>query len=140
MDELRSILATHHPRHSEKAQEDVSVKYGNKIAPTSEIPDLFFDQILVNFKLNRMEVMVLMYLYRHVWCRPNLYRKYGISQVLSHTEIGNKLNLSIDEVYQSLRKLESLDFIETIRSGQYFVRKFFTAHFDKEFGFNYEDF
>lgn len=141
MDELHSILATHHSKNRLNKKKKVGPEGNDKSGPTtSEIPDVFFDTILVHFKLGRMEIMVLMYLYRQVWCRPNLYQNYGISQILSHTEIGKNLNLSIDEVYAALRKLESLNFIETIRSGQYFVRRYFSEDLDKEYGQNYDDF
>jgi len=141
MDELHSILATHHPKNRPSKKRKIGPDNSDKNGPTtSEIPDVFFDTILVNFKLSRIDIMVIMYLYRLVWCRPNLYQNYGISQILSHTEIGKNLNLSIDEVYQALRKLESLNFIETIRSGQYFVRRYFSEELDKEYGQNYEDF
>lgn len=107
---------------------------------TSEIPDLFFDEILVEYKLSRIEIMILMFLYRRVWCKPNLYKTYGISPLLSHKEIENSLKLNIDEIYHALRKLEDLGFISTIRSGQYFVRKYFTKENDESFHQTYDDF
>ncbi len=110
------------------------------LATSSEIPDLFFDKILVEFKLPRIEIMVLMYVYRQVWCRPNLYKIHGISQLLSYTEMGKVLHLEIEEIYQALRKLEESGFITTVRSGQYFVRRYFTKEIDEEFGQSYDDF
>jgi DNA-binding transcriptional ArsR family regulator len=109
-------------------------------ATSSEIPDLFFDKILVEFKLPRIEIMVLMYVYRQVWCRPNLYKIHGISQLLSYTEMGKVLHLEIEEIYQALRRLEEHGFVATVRSGQYFVRRYFTQDLDSEFGQTYDDF
>lgn len=130
--DIRSILDS----HPEKG-EDSSPNYKNSPS-SSVIPDLFFDEILIQFKLNRIEILTLMFLYRQVWCRPNLYQKYGISPMLSHEEISIRLGMELDDIYNSLRKLESLGFIETIRSGQYFVRKYFTQKNDTEYGQHYE--
>ncbi len=137
MVDLQSILASHHSRdfHGEGKND----KESTQEVTFSSIPDIFFDEILVNYKLNRVETLLLMFLYRQVWCRPNLHKKYGISPMLSHTQMGTLLNITLDEVYQALRKLESFGFIETIRSGQYFVRRFFTEEFDYRFGHSYED-
>ena len=63
----------------------------SKVASVSEIPDIFFDQILVNYKLSRQEVLVLMYLYRLVWRRPNLHRDYGIGPLLSYNDMAMQL-------------------------------------------------
>lgn len=113
---------------------------GPEIASVSEIPDLFFDQILVEFKLSRIEIMVIMYLYRSVWCRANLYRDHGISQLLSHTEMSKHLAVTMDDIYHALRKLEDFSFIETVRSGQYFVRKYFTKENDENYFQDYDSF
>ena len=59
---------------------------------------------------------------------------------MAHTEMAKQLKLSIEEIYQALRKLEELGFIGTIRSGQYFVRKYFTKDNDEKFGQTYDDF
>jgi DNA-binding MarR family transcriptional regulator len=118
-----------------------SKKSQNINEPTfSEIPDLFFDTILTNYKLTRIEIMVTMYLYRKVWCRPNIYKTYGISQMMSLTEMAQALNVELDDVYNSLRKLEEFGFITTVRSGQYFVRKYFLKEFDQQFSQTYDDF
>jgi len=139
MVDLHSILASH---HSNKKIEKSGPLESNPtpVATTSEIPDLFFDRILVEYKLNRIETMTLMFLYRSVWCRPNLHRKYGISQILSHSDMASGLNVSIEEIYQAIRKLEALGFIDTIRAGQYFVRKYFTKENDAHYGQVYDDF
>lgn len=105
----------------------------------SEIPDLFFDDILVNYKLSRVHILVLMYLYRSVWCRPNMSRKFGISPMMSTKQIIDKLAIDIEEYHQAVNHLEKIDFIETIRSGQYFVRKYFSKEFDDIFGQNYDE-
>lgn len=139
MVDLHSILASHHKKpegHDPEGNSGIK-----RIGPEfSEIPDLFFDEILVNYKLSRLEVSVLMYLYRQVWCRPNLHRMYGLTQIQSYTDIANAQKSSMDEVYQVLRKLESYGFIETIRSGQYFVRRFFTEEYDEFYGMTYDNF
>ena len=137
MVDIHSIIAGHQPRRT--GSEPKRVPTGES-ATFSQIPDLFFDQILVDYKLNRIEIITLMYLYRRVWCRPNLYKEFGISPLLSHTEMASRLNLNMEETYQALRKLEQLQFITTIRSGQYFVRKFFTRENDEKYGQNYDDF
>lgn len=137
--DIKTIISEHHPRFSKKRSEsDKSERI--KHATTSEIPDIFFDEILLQFKLTRIEILVLMYLYRTVWCRPNLHKKYGISPLLSHSELSLQLKITKEELYQSLRKLEELEFIETIRAGQYFVRKYFTAEYDAQYGHFYDDF
>ncbi|MCB9062912.1 MAG: hypothetical protein H6622_15425 [Halobacteriovoraceae bacterium] len=138
MDELQTILAEHQTKKNNGIE--TNHHKNRPIASSSEIPDLFFDDVLVKFKLNRIEILVIMYLYRCVWCRPNLYKVHGISQILSHTEMANKLGLSIDEIYQALKKLEDLGFISTIRSGQYFVRKYFTKQNDEFFAHTYNEF
>jgi len=137
MVDIHSIIATH-----KKSDEDMSpVAAGETLFPThSEIPDIFFDKVLVDFKLSRTEVIVLMYLYRRVWCRPNLYKKHGISQLLSLTDMVNQLDMKIEEIHQSIRKLENFGFVTTIRVGQYFVRRFYTRELDEAFGQNYDDF
>ncbi|CBW26895.1 hypothetical protein BMS_2084 [Halobacteriovorax marinus SJ] len=138
MVDLHSILADH---RSKSADESAKLSDSHNANPTiSKIPDIFFDQILTHFKLTRVEIMVLMYLYRRVWCRPNLYKEHGISQLMSHTEMAKHLGINLEDIYQSLRSLEDYNFISTIRSGQYFVRKYFTKDFDEHFGQTYDDF
>ncbi|HLE10115.1 MAG: hypothetical protein A2504_08315 [Bdellovibrionales bacterium RIFOXYD12_FULL_39_22] len=140
MVDLHTILADHKSKYHKEGRPGEAENIPANTTTLSEIPDLFFDEILVAFKLNRIEIMVLMYLYRRVWCRPNLYRLHGISQLLSHTEMSKALNLSLDEIYHALRKLEEFAFITTVRSGQYFVRRFFTKENDELLGQNYDDF
>ncbi len=141
MVDLQTILNDHRSRKIKDDEVTSSQAQGPTKAPTTaKIPDLFFDSVLVQFKLNRVEIQVLMYLYRQVWTRPNLYKIYGISQVLSHTELAKSLGLTLDDVYHSLRTLEGYGFIATVRSGQYFVRKYFTKDNDEAFSQTYDDF
>lgn len=146
MVDIHTIIADHTPRKRRdlsdvEASETAKSTGSNIVIPTiSEIPDIFFDDILVELKLGRVEIMVIMYLYRRVWCRPNLYKVHGISQLLSHTEMAKSLHLSIEDIYQALRKLEHTGFISTVRSGQYFVRKYFTREWDEKYGQTYDDF
>lgn len=135
--DIRSIIAGHRPKI--RSSEPKHSSSGEE-ATFSKIPDLFFDEVLVSYRLSRIEILVLMYIYRRVWCRPNLYKEFGISPLLGHTDMAKRLNLNMEEVYHSLRKLEEFQFITTIRSGQYFVRKFFTRENDERFGQNYDDF
>lgn len=139
MEDIRAILVQHMPKKS--APNSNAAKGAQlKIATTSEIPDLFFDEILVNFKLIRSDIQVLMFLYRQVWCRPNLFKEFGIGPVQAYQDMCTQLSMSFDELQQSLRLLESYGFIETIRSGQFFVRKYFTRESDAVYGQHYNDF
>ncbi len=138
MVDLHSILA----EHRSKDKLDSSAKMVGEIVPptTSEIPDIFFDKVIVDFKLNRIEILVLMYIYRRVWCFPNLHRSHGISQMMSHTEMAKNLGLAIEDIYSALRKLEEYEMIKTIRAGQYFSRRYFSKELDAQFKQNYDDF
>lgn len=141
MTDIHSIIAGHNSKslnNSTPAIDDQSRKI--KAPSVSEIPDIFFDKIIVEYKLTRIDIMVLMGLYRSVWCRPNLHKAFGISPIFSYKELSKGFQITIDELYQSLRKLEQWGFIETIRSGQYFVRKYFTRENDEKFGQTYNDF
>lgn len=154
MDELHNILneyrkkAKAHQKVESKTEssEEVSIlEKGDDFSEEGEeshfssIPDVFFDKIIIDYKLNRVEILVLMYIYRKVWCLPNLYKIHGISPVLSHAQMSKELSLTIEELYGALRKLEEMDFIKTIRSGQYFSRKFFSKELDETFHMNYDD-
>ena len=139
MEDLRSILSSHHSKNSAAANV-IKATNGEINATTSEIPDLFFDEILVQIKLTRTEVLLLMYLYRITWCKPNLHRKYGIAPIVSHTELAKTLDISNEILHQTIRRLEGFKFIETIRSGQYFVRKYFTEENDRKYGQTYDNF
>lgn len=142
MVDIHSILADH--RSKTKPDDADGIETGGRnfeLGPTSsEIPDVFFDKIIVDYKLSRVEILVLMYIYRRVWCLPNLHRSHGISQMMSHTEMAKNLGLGIEDIYSSLRKLEEYDFIRTIRAGQYFSRRFFSKEMDTNFQQTYDDF
>ncbi len=144
MVDIHSILADHRSKGKDKGRSEDDVDAGGRnveYSPTtSEIPDVFFDQIIVDFKLSRIEILVLMYIYRRVWCFPNLHRSHGISQMMSHTEMAKNLGVAIEDIYSSLRKLEEYDFIRTIRAGQYFSRRFFSKELDARFDQKYDDF
>jgi hypothetical protein len=140
MVDLHSILVEH---RSKVKTTDLGGKNGGGAeaeAHSSEIPDVFFDQVIVDYKLSRIEILVLMYIYRRVWSFPNLHRSHGISQMMSHTEMAKNLGLVIEDIYSALRKLEEYDFIHTIRAGQYFSRRYFTKKLDESYGQNYDDF
>ena len=139
MEDIRSILSSHHSKTNASAKV-VKATNGEISATTSEIPDLFFDEILIQIKLTRTEILLLMYLYRMTWCKPNLHRKYGIAPIMSHFEMGKSLDVSSEILHQTIRKLEGFGFIETIRSGQYFVRKYFTEENDRKYGQTYDNF
>ncbi|MCY4644848.1 MAG: hypothetical protein OXB88_09545 [Bacteriovoracales bacterium] len=134
--DIQSILAAHRSKSN-----DYQTKRDKRTpVPTSSlIPDLFFDDILIRYKLGRIEIVVMMFLYRQVWCRPNLYQKYGIGPILSHSDMADGLGLKLEDIHQTLRKLESWGLIQTVRSGQYFVRKYFIKEFDREYMQNYEN-
>ena len=141
MEDIRSVLSQFNSRKKrETSDTDKSSVGPAKIASSSEIPDLFFDVVLQKFKLNRQEISLLMYLYRQVWCRPNLYKSHGIGPLNSYNELCANLGLSIEELGNYLRNLENYGFIETVRSGQYFVRKFFTESLDQQYGQDYDEF
>lgn len=140
MVDLQSILNLHRSKaNTSNSQVNAGeVKVYNPTA--SEIPDVFFDKIISDYKLNRIEILVLMYIYRRVWSFPNLHKSHGISPMMSHTEMAKNLAIAIEDVYSALRKLEEHEFIKTIRAGQYFARRYFTQNLDTEFGQTYDDF
>ena len=139
MEDLKTILSSHHSKNSATAK---AIKTTNEEvrATTSEIPDLFFDEILIQFKLTRTEILLLMYLYRITWCKANLHQKFGIAPIVSYGDLSSTLDISTDILHQTIRKLEGFGFIETIRSGQYFVRKYFTEENDRKYGQTYDNF
>lgn len=140
MEDIRSVLS----QYQTKAKKDVETEKTNSgpaaIPTVSEIPDVFFDVILKNYKLTRQDISLLMYLYRQVWCRPNLYKSHGIGPLQSYADICSVLGISLDEFNHSLRTLQNYGFLETVRAGQYFVHKFFTQELDQKYGQNYDSF
>lgn len=141
-DNIRSILSQFHSKKSHKKDSDVqkSEKGPYAEASSSEIPDLFFDEVLHKFKLTRPEIALLMFLYRQTWCRPNLYKSHGIGPLNSYNDMASFLHITLDELAHQLRSLENYGFIETVRSGQYFVRKYFTEDLDIKYGQDYDQF
>lgn len=140
MEDIRSVLSQF---NSKKKRSEAVQKSGIgpfKVASSSEIPDVFFDVVLQKFKLTRHEISLLMFLYRQVWCRPNLYKSHGIGPLNSYSELASNLNFTTEELGNYLRVLENFGFIETVRSGQYFVRKYFTEDLDAQYGQNYDEF
>ena len=140
MEDIRSILSQFHSR---KRKENDLQKSGLGPVDTplaSEIPDVFFDVVLQRYKLNRHEITLLMYLYRQVWCRANLYKSHGIGPMNSLAELSTNLGFTIEDLHHHLRSLANYGFLETVRSGQYFVRKYFTEELDQRYGQNYDDF
>lgn len=137
MEDIRSLLSMYRTRSGRESS--TPEKVSPVETPTlSEIPDVFFDEILPTVKLGRVEIMVLMHLYRQVWCRPNLYRGHGIGPLNSYQDIARVLHVRQEEIIQSVHALEKQGFIQTIRAGQYFVRKFFTEENDLKYGQQYE--
>ena len=138
MEDIRSILSMYRSK-DQVEKKSSSQEQVNTLSPAfSELPDVFFDEILIDHKLTRVDITVLMWLYRQVWCKPNLYRDHGIGPLNSYSDICKKLHLSLDEYNHSIRSLEKLGFIQTVRAGQYFVRRFFTEENDVKFGQTYE--
>lgn len=138
MEDIRSILSLYKSRQK---GDDTSLPAREVPVDTptlSEIPDIFFDEILPQVKLTRGETVLLMLLYRQVWCRANLYRGHGIGPLNAYHELARLLNMSQDDVIHAVRSLEGHGFISTIRAGQYFVRKFFTEENDAKYGQHYE--
>lgn len=143
MVDIHSILADYHTKTKASDKSEDQTDFSHKRTPENlliEVPDVFFDEVIVEYKLSRIEIVVLMYIYRRVWCYPNIHKVHGISPMMSHSQMSKTLNLTIEEVYSSLRKLEELEFIKTIRAGQYFSRKYFTPKLDEHFHQTYDDF
>ncbi len=135
MEDIRSVLSMYRRREDKLAPDEAITP---EIPTQSEFPDVFIDEVLPLFKLNRQEITLLMFLHRQVWSRPNLYRDHGIGPLNSYQDLARVLHLEQDELMQALRSLESMRFIQTIRAGQYFVRRFFTEENDAKFGQRYE--
>lgn len=140
MVDLQSILAEHRSKTKGGSANNKSGDGVLRVPTASEIPDIFFDKVIVDFKLSRIDILVLMYIYRRVWCFANLHKSHGISQMMSHTEMAKNLGLAIEDIYSALRKLEEYDMIRTIRAGQYFSRRYFSKEMDDLFGQTYDDF
>ena len=143
MEDIRSILSQFNTKKKKKTAVAEIQKSGtgpHAEASVSAIPDLFFDEVLQKVKLSRHEIALLMFLYRQVWCRPNLYKSHGIGPLNSYSELAQFLQVTTEELAQELRTLETYGFIETVRAGQYFVRKYFTEALDIKYGQDYDQF
>ena len=140
MEDIRSVLSQFQGRKKKESEPEKSGVGPVRLPSSSEIPDIFFDEILQKFKLNRPEISILMLLYRQVWCKPNLYKSHGIGPLNSYAELSAILGLTHDELGSYLRVLENYGFIETVRAGQFFVRKYFTEALDTQYGQNYDEF
>ena len=141
MEDIRSVLTQFQTKKkNDKNDVQKSVIGPAKDASTSEIPDVFFDVVIQKFRLNRLDIAVLMFLYRQVYCRPNLYKAHGIGPLNSYAEMASVLGVDVEELGQHVRALENYGLVETVRSGQYFVRKYFTQELDSEFGQSYDEF
>jgi|GEM_PF-3007821 len=106
----------------------------------SDIPDIFFDDILHRYKITKQEIIVLMFLYRKTWCGANIYKGHGISPLFSYEMLAQKCATEKSLLLDALKKLEVLGLITAVRPGQYFIRKFFLEQWDDQFHFNYHDF
>lgn len=141
MEDIRSVLSQFNSKKRKTVNDVQKSGVGpTSSASTSEIPDVFFDVILQEFKLTRPEITLLMYLYRQVWCRPNLYKSHGIGPLNSYADLCSALGFTHEELGHHLRALENYGLLETVRSGQYFLRKFFTSVLDSQYGQNYDEF
>ena len=140
MAEIHRVLESFPPKLNETSNEARESRPGTAEATFSDIPDVFFDEILQNYHLNRYEIQILLFFYRQVWCRPNLYKKYGISSLNSLDKVAEFLGMEVRTLFQGLKNLENYEFISTIRSGQYFVRRYFSPELDELFRQNYDEF
>ena len=70
MVDIHSILADHRSKIKSDDSNEASGRSQEHRPSSSEIPDVFFDKIIVDYKLNRIEILVLMYIYRRVWSFP----------------------------------------------------------------------
>jgi len=135
MDDIRSVLSKFKVSNSKGGPHQKGVD-----PSISSIPDIFFDEVLLQYKLSRSEILVLMYLYRQVWSKPNLNSKFGIGPLHSFDRMAQELKLKNDELVSIIHALERHQLIQTVRVGQYFVRKFFTEEFDMKYGQSYDEF
>jgi hypothetical protein len=141
MEDIKSVLTQFVSRSRSQSNHIQKASVGPFPSPSfAEIPEVFFDHVLLKFKLNRHEISLLLYLYRQVWCRPNLYKSHGIGPLNSYAELSSRLEISNEELGTYLRNLENFGLLETVRSGQYFIRKYFTEYLDLEYGQNYDEF
>lgn len=134
--DLKSILNDH---KSKNANLSASMDSHRLESSFSFIPDIFFDDVLVKFKLTRLEILALVYLYRKAWAATNVDRKYGMTPHLDYKIFSQKLEIEPEHLMQTLRKLEEFGFVQKMNHDLYFVRKYFTEELDKRYGQNYEN-
>jgi len=142
MEDIKSILSQFHAKKSQESLKTVndSARPPSAAPHSSEIPDMFFSEILSEFKLARIDIAVYLFLYTQVWSKPNLYRSHGIGPLNSYQGMSKELHFTQDEILHSLKALENLSLIESVRAGQYFVRKYFTESNDLKYGQDYDEF
>lgn len=141
MEDIRSILSQFHSKKKPQNSETQKANTGpHAEASVSQIPDVFFDEVLHRIKLSRHEITLLMFLYRQVYCKPNLYKSHGIGPLNSFAEMATHFGITHEELSGQLRTLENYGFIDTVRFGQYFVRKYFTEDLDIKYGQDYDQF
>ena len=136
--DIHSVLQNHLVKQT--VENSFPEEKKDSLVSESLIPDVFFDDILSQYKLNRMEIMLMMFLYRKTWCGEQPYQKYGVSPAITHTEMAKIQGLEREDVYRVMRKLEFLALIEPVRNGQYFVRRYFTENLDEKYGQIYKQF
>lgn len=140
MEDIRSVL-TQFQSKTKDGKDVVTTTAGPVETPSlSEIPDVFFDVVLKQYKLNRGEIALLMFLYRQIWSKPNLYRAHGIGPLNSYADLSATLGISVEDLGVQIRVLEKFGLLEIVRAGQYFVRRFFSEELDAKFGQHYDDF
>ena len=89
MSEIQRVLDSFPPKGAQSDFTPPEIDKAVKAPSFSEIPDLFFDRILIDYKLNRLDIQALLFLYRQVWCLPNLHKKYGIGQLNDLKELAH---------------------------------------------------
>lgn len=134
--DLKSILNDHKSKHASSLASTDNHRLESSF---SLIPDVFFDDVLVKFKLTRLEILALVYLYRKAWAPTNVDRKYGMTPHLDYKIFSQKLEIESEHLMQTLRKLEEFGFVQKMNHDLYFVRKYFTEELDKRYGQNYEN-
>ena len=140
MTEIRRVLEKFPSKKelTSSSNENVSNELNNECT-FIDIPEVFFTDVMERIALNRNELRVILYLYRQIYCYPNLYEKYGISQLNDLLELSKYFKLNYNELHKILKSLESYELIQTIRSGQYFIRRYFFTEYDEFFGQVYDD-
>lgn len=135
MNELKNILQQH--RNGVKRARVAERGRTPELPTFSSIPDNFFDFILIEYRLTRADLSLLLYLYRRTYSEDNELKDFGIAPMLGLNALARHLALTKEELFRSLTLLEKLGLLSTVRSGQYFIRRFFTEEFDQLYGQTY---